>query len=457
MKLHLGCGENYLEGYVNVDYPPSEHPVMKVRADIYCDVTELEYPPNSVDEIKSHHLFEHFDRATALGILARWSTWLKINGRLIIETPDFLGSIKSLMLDKMPWKIKMGIIRHLTGCQSADWGYHLDLWFGERFARVLKEYGFYQIEAEHRTSIGPPYLSNIIICARKKENLKSFRFLEVGDKILSESMVSPVEEPLHDIWRKKYRKIYFGKDFKKGEPEGLFKFSDSQIELNEIWDFNQRDRDYWIAQKALTVPSKSKVLDIGAGTCPYQKVFSHCDYKTHDFMEYKGIKLGGAKEYGKIDYVSDICNLRIPNETFDAVLCTEVLEHVPEPMNALREAYRILKPGGRLFLTAPLGCGLHQMPFHFYGGFTPEWYKYFAEKIGFKIIEITANGGFFKLMAQESQRLANIIESAHLEPEQFGTVWKLFSQWIPKYCFKIEKKINVESFTVGYHVEMEKI
>lgn len=79
LRLHLGCGEQRLEGYVNIDYPPSEHTVQtKTGADIFADITTLNFPTHSVDEIRLHHVFEHFDRATALALLIKWHSCLKI-------------------------------------------------------------------------------------------------------------------------------------------------------------------------------------------------------------------------------------------------------------------------------------------------------------------------------------------------------------------------------------------
>ncbi len=72
LKLHLGCGEKYLEGYVNIDFPQSEHSVLTPKVDMYHDIRTLQYPDNSVDEIQSHHLFEHFSRTDALKLLFRW-------------------------------------------------------------------------------------------------------------------------------------------------------------------------------------------------------------------------------------------------------------------------------------------------------------------------------------------------------------------------------------------------
>ena len=81
IRLHLGCGEKYLEGYVNIDYPPDEHSVqVSSPADVYADITELSYEPGSVAEVRLHHVFEHFDRVTALSLLIDWYAWLEEGG-----------------------------------------------------------------------------------------------------------------------------------------------------------------------------------------------------------------------------------------------------------------------------------------------------------------------------------------------------------------------------------------
>ena len=119
LKLHLGCGDSHLPGYVNVDVPPDCHTVMPSKADFCIDVTKMDFRDTTVDEVRLHHLFEHFNRVTALAMLIRWHRWLKLGGKLHIETPDILGSAKTL-LSQASFRTKMGVVRHLTGDQSAD-------------------------------------------------------------------------------------------------------------------------------------------------------------------------------------------------------------------------------------------------------------------------------------------------------------------------------------------------
>ncbi|MFQ6609677.1 MAG: carbamoyltransferase C-terminal domain-containing protein [Fidelibacterota bacterium] len=206
IRLHLGCGEEHFEGYINIDYPPEDHNVMEIKADYYADITKLNFPDNSVDEIRLHHVFEHFPRVTALAMLIRWQKWLKIGGQLYIETPDFEGSVKTF-LSNPKWTVKTGIIRHLTGDQSAFWGYHIEQWFPERFERTLSRLAFTNIQTKSVSWSQEPFLSNVHVIAKKTGNRTIDQLIEDAESILWESTVSPLEKPSYDVWCDQLREI----------------------------------------------------------------------------------------------------------------------------------------------------------------------------------------------------------------------------------------------------------
>jgi SAM-dependent methyltransferase len=236
-----------------------------------------------------------------------------------------------------------------------------------------------------------------------------------------------------------------------------------------IFSFSVYELDQWVSQQASQVLPGSRVLDVGAGSCRYRSLFAHCEYKTQDFKQHVGSTVGpladrGIWKYGDIDYVSDAANIPVPDGAFDVILCTEVLEHVPEPIQVVRELGRILKSGGKLILSAPLTSGLHQEPFHFYGGYTPYWYQRFLGEAGFEHIEVTANGGFFKHYGQESQRF-----SALLDPRRVHGLaryfllpfWLITLPWfrlvLPLACHWLDRLDTHRGFTVGYHVTAYKL
>jgi len=158
----------------------------------------------------------------------------------------------------------------------------------------------------------------------------------------------------------------------------------------EFWNAEAYARDRWVQKQAQTLRSGSWVLDAGAGASKYRPFFQHCRYETQDFCQYEG-KL--VKYVEPINYVCDITAIPLPSACLDAVLCTEVLEHVPDPVAVLKEFSRLLKVGGRLFVTAPFVSASHMEPYHFYSGFTCYWYRHWLPKHGLAVDETTAMGG----------------------------------------------------------------
>lgn len=238
-----------------------------------------------------------------------------------------------------------------------------------------------------------------------------------------------------------------------------------ESKYQKIFKFNQYERDRWVSEQARRLPSGCRILDVGAGSCPYRSYFRHCIYKTHDFTELSKEQLIGNSGYGQIDYISDIVSIPVANASFDAILCTEVLEHVPDPIRALKEFARILKPGGKLLLTAPLGSGIHQEPYHYYGGYTPYWYRKFLAENDFNMISIEPNSGFFKHFGQESIRFAKMTIPWRIDVDRvwqlgWAPFWIILLPWslifLPVICHIMDPLDKSKFFTVGYHVKARK-
>lgn len=225
--------------------------------------------------------------------------------------------------------------------------------------------------------------------------------------------------------------------------------------------FNYSRRDDWVRKRAAEVATGSRVLDLGAGSAPYRSSFAHCDYRTQDFAQLTGDQLRHGA-YTRVDYVCDAAAVPVEDDSFDVVLNTEVLEHVPEPVAVIREISRMLKPGGLLLLTAPLGSGIHQEPFHFYGGYTPYWYQRFLREAGFDQIEVVANGGFFRMFGQESLRYLQL--STPWTMGLYGLAWAplwlilvpILGLLVPALAPLLDPLDRERRFTVGYFVRARK-
>lgn len=176
---------------------------------------------------------------------------------------------------------------------------------------------------------------------------------------------------------------------------------------------NQSRRDEWVKRALERLPSGCRVLDAGAGEQRYKRFCSHLVYVSQDFAQYDGQGNGvglqnAAWDHGRLDIISDITRIPEPDASFDAVICTEVLEHVPDPIGALRELIRLLRSGGTLILTAPFCALTHQAPYFYHTGYSRYFYGYWLPELGCEVVEMDWNGNYFHYMAQEHRRLAYV-------------------------------------------------
>ena len=173
---------------------------------------------------------------------------------------------------------------------------------------------------------------------------------------------------------------------------------------------NEQNRVRWVIKEIGKIPGGKSIIDVGAGEGRFRKYSKHLKYTSQDLGQYKGdgdmIGLQmGEWDMSKIDIVSDITKIPVKNFSFDNILCTEVLEHVPYPDLAVKEISRILKKKGKLILTAPFASQTHFSPYFFSTGFSINWYKRLLVDNGLKILKIQSNGNFFDYINQELSRL----------------------------------------------------
>jgi SAM-dependent methyltransferase len=137
----------------------------------------------------------------------------------------------------------------------------------------------------------------------------------------------------------------------------------------------------FLRRAAETLQTGQSILDVGAGLSPYRELFAHADYVTCDWEQ-----TSYSPELA-VDIVAPADKIPVADGSFDAVLCTQVLEHVTEPSDVLRELHRIIRTGGKLWLTAPLVWYLHEEP-HDYFRFTSHGLRYLLSKAGFTEITV---------------------------------------------------------------------
>jgi SAM-dependent methyltransferase len=141
------------------------------------------------------------------------------------------------------------------------------------------------------------------------------------------------------------------------------------------------------------LPAGARVLDVGAGKAPYRELFAHCEYITTDWGN-------SVHERSRdVDFVAPAHAMPVDDHVIDAVLLTQVLEHVPEPSAVLQEAARVLRPGGGVFLSVPFVWELHELPFDFWR-FTPPSLEQLLGDAGFVDAVIEPRNDCFTTISQ---------------------------------------------------------
>ena len=129
------------------------------------------------------------------------------------------------------------------------------------------------------------------------------------------------------------------------------------------------------------------LLDLGCGTKPYWHNYSKICKRSI------GLDVPYTKpEKSNIDIIGRGTRLPFKNNTFDAILTTEVMDDIPEPSEFINEIFNALTPNGILIMTTPFLVPLYDAPYEFYR-FTCYGLKYLLEKSGFRVKKITPFAG----------------------------------------------------------------
>lgn len=163
---------------------------------------------------------------------------------------------------------------------------------------------------------------------------------------------------------------------------------------------------------------RGRVLDAGAGRLTYTDRLSKAASTV--------VSLDRDRVREGLSLVSDLETLPLVNASFDAIFCSQVLEHVADPLKVLQEFHRILKPGGVLLLSVPHLAYLHNEP-HDYFRYTEFGLEYLTQKAGFELLETRWSGGVLSFLGHlPSTFLVNLCWGI---PGLFRVVFQLNRIW----------------------------
>ncbi|MBC7688941.1 MAG: class I SAM-dependent methyltransferase [Aquabacterium sp.] len=145
-------------------------------------------------------------------------------------------------------------------------------------------------------------------------------------------------------------------------------------------------------KKAILEYGKGDLLDLGCGNKPYEEWYKPVT------KSQVGCDIMQSSE-NKVDVICLATALDFPDHSFDTILCTQVLEHVFDHHTLLKEAHRVLRPGGVIILTVPFCWELHEVPYDFFRITRHGLEELFKEQ-NFTVDTLKANGGKWAAMFQ---------------------------------------------------------
>lgn len=185
---------------------------------------------------------------------------------------------------------------------------------------------------------------------------------------------------------------------------------------------------------------RGRVLDIGAGSFPrYKSLFSFQEYVSMDVAPGPGV-----------DTVGKIEAIPFPDNSFDSVVCTQVLGDVFDLEKAFTEIKRVLRPGGAALITENLFDALHDEPYDFWR-FTAHSLRRLTENSGLTVEQIERRGGYYSIMAQLKARYW--IERLSAQHKWFARplslIFKICGSWA-RWRDRNNKSRANQLFTHGY-------
>jgi SAM-dependent methyltransferase len=187
-------------------------------------------------------------------------------------------------------------------------------------------------------------------------------------------------------------------------------------------------------------------LDVGAQNGPYAELFPN--------------RLGVDIRHGRgVRVLTDAQALALVSASFDVVVCTEVLEHLPEPQRAIDEMFRVLRPGGTLILTTRFLFPIHDAP-HDYFRFTKYGLRHLLRN--FEIVELAEETTSVGALAVLVQRLG--MQAETLGRSWTRGSWLVAAQIVRRFSgvvtreFGDSRRLTPEDgiMTSGYHVACRK-
>jgi SAM-dependent methyltransferase len=217
--------------------------------------------------------------------------------------------------------------------------------------------------------------------------------------------------------------------------EGLERLNDYQLDINHPYYLHYRTLFADLSKASLF--AKGRLLDIGCGNKPYEKMFGG------RITEYLGCDVIQSSDK-RVDIICPATLIPLEDASVNTVLCTQVIEHVADHRGLVQEAHRLLRAGGVLILSGPMYWPLHEEPYDFFR-FTKYGFRYLLEDAGFVIDTVESNGGKWALCGQV---LIHTLEGSRLHRRR---IIKLINRVFAYFDDRRRNCINTMNYVVVAH------
>lgn len=226
----------------------------------------------------------------------------------------------------------------------------------------------------------------------------------------------------------------------------MFKITNARIDTRKILN--------GIFEKYLT--KDMVVYDIGCGDKPFKL----------DVKEHVGVDYGDSfYDTSHLDIISDAYNVPVDDAVADAVISSQVLEHLERPEDAIKETNRLLKKDGLFLISVPFLAPIHAAPCDF-TRMTEFQLKRYLNDNGFEILELKRVGGLWYLMGVFLGLYFQPMDRGFLKKYKISTVFLWFIRWVSYLLHSLEGFIlkaankNIEdirrTWTINYVIVARK-
>lgn len=212
------------------------------------------------------------------------------------------------------------------------------------------------------------------------------------------------------------------------------------------YSLRRRFVDEFLWERAATWRAGERVLDLGGARLLKRGRFNIHRYPVK-------VIYANLTVTRRPDVCADAAYLPFSSHAFDVVVCSEVLEHVPDPRPVLGEIRRVLVPGGQVLITCPFLFRIHGDPDD-YGRYTNSYWEREMRDAGFGGIVVKPQGGFHAVIVDFFRQYAVAMKGSGLLARVLGLSLPLLERWaLRKQSIGIDgDNVFLGSFTSGWQV-----